>query len=93
MFVLEDLWMGRIDPVARNFRENSEYHKLLKELCELSNQISDELSPEGKKVFVHHNDVQHLLNGISEQDAFIEGFRLGARMLLDVVGEHQSDFC
>ena len=92
MFVLEDLWMGRVDPSARNFHENSEYHKLLKELCNLSSQISEELSPEGKKVFQHHEDVQNLLIGIGEQDAFIDGFRLGARLLLDVIGEYHSDF-
>ena len=92
MFVLEDLWMGRVDPSARNFHENSEYHKLLKELCNLSSQISEELSPEGKKVFQHHEDVQNLLIGIGEQDAFIDGFRIGVGVLLDAVGPDNSQF-
>ena len=92
MFVLEDLWMGKIDPVARNFHRNSQYHQLLKELCDLSNQISAELSPEAKKWFQRHEEVQTQIIGIGEQDAFIDGFRLGARLLLDVIGEYRSDF-
>ena len=91
MFVLEDLWMGKVDPSARHFHQNSEYHKLLKELCDLGEQITAELTPEGKKKFLHHGDVQNLIIGIGEQDAFIDGFRLGARLLLDVIGEYHSD--
>ena len=92
MFVLEDLWMGRVDPSARHFHQNSEYHKLLKELCDLGEQITAELTPEGKKKFLHHGDVQNLIIGIGEQDAFIDGFRTGVGLLLDAIGTYDSQF-
>ena len=92
MFVLEDLWRGRVAPCARNFHENSEYGKLLNEMTILSQKISAELSPESRMAFEHHEDLQNLIIGIGEQDAFIDGFRLGARLLLDVIGEYKSDF-
>ena len=92
MFVLEDLWRGRVTPCARNFHENSEYSKLLNEMTNLSQKIAAELGPEGRMAFEHHEDLQNLIIGIGEQDAFIDGFRLGARLLLDVIGEYKSDF-
>ena len=92
MFVLEDLWMGNVDPCARNFKRNSEYHNLLKELCDIGEQITEELNPEAKKMFLHYGDVQRRLIAIGEKDAFIDGFRLGGRLFLDVIGEYHSDF-
>ena len=92
MFVLEKLWQEGLSPNERYTRKGSEYHKLLKELCDIGEQITAELTPEGKKKFLHHGDVQNLIIGIGEQDAFIDGFRLGARLLLDVIGEYHSDF-
>lgn len=70
----------------------SEYHNLLKELCDIGEQITEELNPEAKKMFLHYGDVQSRLIAIGEKDAFIDGFRLGGRLFLDVIGEYHSDF-
>ena len=38
----------------------------------------------------NYEDLQAELTEISEQDTFIRGFRLGARVILDVIGEYAS---
>jgi hypothetical protein len=36
--------------------------------------------------------LKHDMNMLSEEDIFIYGFRMGARMILDVVGDHKGQF-
>lgn len=92
MYVLEKLWRGGLTPSERYFHEDSQYKMLLRRLCETSEKVSSELSPEGKKALEEHEQIQLDLIGISEEDVFINAFRLGARMMLDVVGDYKGQF-
>lgn len=92
MFVLEKLWRGRISPSERKVHENSEYRRLLHELGEMDKCISAELSEEGKQRFKEYEEIQLELIKISEQDIFISAFRMGAGLLLDVIGKYDSQF-
>lgn len=49
-----------------------------------------ELSPEGKKALDEFFNKEMQLADISEQDAFVRGVRIGARFILDVIGEYRS---
>jgi hypothetical protein len=92
MYVLENLWRNGISPSERYCDKNSEYKKLLRNLCEESEKVSAELSPEGKQAFEEHERIQLALIGISEEDIFVNAFRLGARMMLDVIGDYKGQF-
>ena len=92
MYVLEKLWRGGLSPSERYCNKDSEYKRLLRSLCEASEKLSSELSPEGKKALEEHEQIQLDLIGISEEDVFINAFRLGARMMLDVVGDYKGQF-
>lgn len=39
------------------------------------------------------NDLKHDLSVMAEEDVFIYGFRLGAIMMLDVLGSYEGQFC
>ena len=92
MYVLENLWRNGISPSERYCDKNSEYKKLLRNLCEASEKVSAELSPKGKQAFEEHERIQLALIGISEEDIFVNAFRLGARMMLDVIGDYKGQF-
>ena len=92
MYALDKLWRGGISPSERYCNKDSEYKRLLHRLCEESEKVSSELSSEGKKAFEEHKQIQLALIGISEEDIFINAFRLGARMMLDVVGDYKGQF-
>lgn len=47
---------------------------------------------EKQKSYEKLEELQYKLFNISEQDAFIVGFRLGARIILDVIGEYKGQF-
>lgn len=90
MYVLEELWNGNVNPSERCFREEGQYAALMHEGTELESVFYKELSAEGKEAYKAHYENQMKLFWMSEQDTFIYGVRLGARFMLDVVGEYPS---
>ena len=92
MFVLRELWRGNISPNERHIRKNSEYATLLQENTRLEDAFCGTLTAEQKKAY---NDIyggQVRMMSISEEEAFIQGFRIGARMLLDVFEDYKGEF-
>jgi len=92
MYVLEDLWEGKITPSDRGYRKGSPYAELVRQSNESEDIFYKDLSAVGKKAYETHCEQQGRLDDISECDTFIRGFRLGARMILDVVGDYDSPF-
>ena len=54
--------------------------------------MKNDLSPEKQEKWDEIEELGLKLLDISEQDSFIVSFRLGARIILDVVGEHKRQF-
>jgi len=92
MYVLEKLWRNGLTPSERYCNKDSEYKRIMHSLCDASEKVSSELSPEGKKAFEEHEQLQLALIGISEEDVFVNAFRLGARIMLDVIGDYKGQF-
>ena len=92
MYVLEKLWRGQISPSERKYHIDSEYAKLMHQLGEKDRLISAELSPEGKQHFKEYEEIQLAMIGISEKDIFMNAFRLGVGLILDVIGKYDSQF-
>ena len=90
MFVLDKLWQEGLSPNERYTRKGSEYHKILLRICEEGDYLATELTEEGKAHFDAYRDAQIELSVVAEKEVFIEAFRLGARMMLDVVGEYKG---
>ena len=92
MFVLDKLWQEGLSPNERYTRKGSEYHKILLRICEEGDHLATELTEEGKAHFDAYKDAQIELSVVAEKEVFIEAFRLGARMMLDVVGDYKGQF-
>ena len=90
MYLLEEMWRGNITPSERAVQEGSPYQKISHEATEWMEMFRKELSAEGKKALDEYYRKQMELAGISEQDAFIRGVRIGTRFILDVLGEYNS---
>ena len=54
--------------------------------------ILSELSEEGRGLFLEYQDLQEHLSAISEEDSFVNGFRIGVGLILDAVGTYESQF-
>ena len=92
MFVLDKLWQEGLSPNERYTRKGSKYHKILLRICEEGDYLATELTEEGKAHFDAYRDAQIELSVVAEKEVFIEAFRLGARMMLDVVGDYKGQF-
>lgn len=90
MYVLGNLWNGKITPSERGFCDGSKYAELLKKSCALEKEFYAELSPRGKKLYKENYELQMQMISSSEQDAFIKGIRFGAQFMLDIIEEYHS---
>lgn len=58
----------------------------------LPKKMEKELTPEGKKYWREVANFQSDMNVLAEEDIFIYGFRMGARMILDIIGDYKGQF-
>ena len=92
MLFLEKLWRGEISPLERYVRSGSEYKKVSCRMCDELDKLVEMLSPEAKQHYENAERLRHEANSIEQEDTFYYGFRMGARMILDVVGEYRGQF-
>ncbi len=90
MYLLDELWRGKITPDERSIREGSAYEKINRESIACMRTVLNELSEEGEKAFDQYCQLELQLSEISERDTFIRGVRIGARFILDILGEYDS---
>ena len=93
MYVLRELWRGEISPTDRRVRQGSEYQQRAVEARKQMAEFAAMLPPEAKERMEEINDQKHSMAMLAEEDVFIYGFRLGARMMLDVMGDYEGQFC
>jgi len=82
MRLLSELWYGNIDPQDRTIPRNSEYKKLLNTICEYGDKFRGIVPPEQQKDFEDYENATISVTAISEEAAFVYGFRLGAKTML-----------
>ena len=92
MYVLKELWWGNISPTDRQVRQGSEYQQTAKEVREKMGEFLEPLSPEARERLEAINDLKSDLSVMANEDYFLYGFRLGARMILDIIGDYEGQF-
>ena len=80
MTVLEDLYYGNIVPQARSYRPGSPQMQRQEEVSELENQLNEKLDVECLRLFRSFVSTYAQCLGDAALDAFIVGFRHGARL-------------
>ena len=92
MYVLDKLWRGEITPSERLVRPGSDYQKTANQRNAEMKRLLELLTPEAKEQLEAVETLRYDMNMLSEEDVFICGFRLGARLMLDVMGTHPGQF-
>lgn len=87
MSILEELYNGNIAPIERSMKKGSEYYKLCKAVSEKEEKLFEELSCEKKAMYESIAERRLMLESISEKEIFIDGFRLGAQIMLEIINE------
>ena len=92
MYVLDKLWQGKLSPNEQCIQHGSEYSEIRHKAVQLSDQIISSLSDDGKRIFQEYQDLRERMCYISEEDCFVNGFRIGVGLLLDAIGSYDSQF-
>ena len=85
MNILEDLWFGNISPWERPFKKDSAYAELLALVVRHQEDLLGRLNEEEKKIFEKYADCTSEMLNLSEREAFVKGFTLGARIIIEVL--------
>ena len=89
MLILEDLYLGDVRPSERSFKRNTQYAKALDELVNAGDALTDTLSEKQKEIFEDYMTAQREVNVITDCETFCLAFKLGAKIMLDVLTDGQ----
>ena len=93
MYELRKLWRGQISPGERFINEGSAYWEASRKHTVALNAFLAMISPEARKQYEQTEKLALEMLRIDTEEAFIQGFRLGARLILDVLTDHRGSFC
>lgn len=80
---IEEFYYGNIDPQARGTKQNKAVQKQMEVLMLNEDFLTEALSSENKKKFLDFVNAWGVINGESNLDSFMMGFRFGANFTYD----------
>ena len=90
--IIEDFYYGNLDPQARSTKENKAVQKQMEILMLNEDFLTENLSGESKKKFLEFSNAWSVVNGESNLDSFIMGFRLGSNFTYDTFVNEEAPF-
>lgn len=87
MRILEEFWYGNIEPTAYDTSSCKEYKKLLELICRNEEKLRETMTDEKKDLFEKYADCVREYQIIRDCLIFQNSFKLGARIMLEVMEE------
>ena len=85
MYILHDLWNGELYLAERNCPTDEQYRTARKHMVEQEDLFWKELSHAGKHAYEAFQDARSDLIWQDNQNAFVQGVRIGVQLMLDVL--------
>ena len=85
MNTIQDLYYGRISPYEMSISATPEYQKLKALADRNEDLLKESFSDEQKELLDKLTECITDISSISERDMFIAGFRLGMKLMIDVM--------
>ena len=85
MNTIQDLYYGRISPYEMSISATPEYQKLKTLADKNEDLLRESLSDEQKELLEKLTESITDISSISERDMFIAGFRLGMKLMINVM--------
>ena len=89
--ILRDLYYGNYAAFERTYSRESEQAKALGIVVDLEEKLRSMLSEEQKALFKQYDDAVADLASVSNADCFVEGYQLGANLILAAFPEHVEE--
>ena len=87
MKILEEFWYGNIEPTDYDTSSCKEYKKLQELICRNEEKLRAAMTDEQKPLFEKYTDCVREHQTIMECLIFQNSFKLGARMILEVMNK------
>lgn len=87
MRILEKFWYGNIEPTVYDTSSHKEYKKLVELIFRNEEKLKATMTDEQKELFEKYTDCVRENQVITDCLIFQNGFKLGARMMLEVMEE------
>ena len=87
MNILEELWYGNIEPAEYDISPNKEYKEMLQRISRNEDKLLATMTDSQKELFTKYADCVRAYQTMAENLLFQNSFRLGARIMLEVLRE------
>ena len=87
MKILKEFWYGNIEPTEYDTSSCKEYSELQKLICRNEENLRATMSDEQKELFEKYTDCVREFQTMTDCLIFRNGFKLGARMMVEVMEE------
>ena len=88
--ILEELYFGNIDPNAQSFDRTSNFGKAMQVTVDTEEELLKLLEGREKQLFRDFVAAQSEIVGITAVEKFVKGFKLGARIGLEILSDEDS---
>ena len=85
MSILEEFWYGNIEPTEYNTSPSREYKEILQLISRNEEKLLATMTDAQKDLFSRYQDCVREFQAMAECLLFQNSFRLGARIMLDVM--------
>ena len=85
MNILEELWYGNLDPAEYDACPDEEYKELVRLISRNEEKLLATMTDAQKELFTRYTDCVREYQAIAECLLFQNSFRLGARVMLEVL--------
>lgn len=88
--MLEELYFGNINPNVKRVIRDSRYDQAMRVVSENEEKLPLLLEGKEKSLFLDFVNAHSEVNGITGVESFIGGFRLGARIAIEIMNEEDG---
>lgn len=90
--ITKKLYNGNINPSEKLIKHDSKFEKLSKKPVETERIVTRDFADEQKALYTTMDDISSELDFIIREEAFSEGFRIGALMVFELFHPSESQF-
>ena len=89
MSILEEFWYGNLDPAEYDASPSKEYKEMLQLISRNEDKLLATMTDAQKELFSRYTDCVREFQAMAECLLFQNSFRLGARMMLEVMESNE----
>lgn len=88
--MLEEFYYGNLNPNERSFIKDSAYSQAVRTISENEEKLAELLEGKEKQFLLDLINAQSIADGTTAVESFIQGFRLGARIAIEIMSDEDG---